>query len=1714
MLISKELLEKAIVNFPKWMDIRKRYFSSNGGKLLSTVADTVEDIQKEINAFIKEFFITYYENNCDIIPDFLYRTYIGIMDMEAIKIINPLYEITNDIQTFYDNKDYAYYKEGYIFIKNDLPKIKYSYKNKEFTSETEKYHVWNVYDEFALFINIERYQNETNKELYRRIIDTANGVINSSNKGLKKSILSSLVNIIPELEEDNITLERPTATNLVKYYNKNKTILEELSTINHDVLKDKVWDKDMWQYTFKEIDYLPNEWDMMLNYYANGIGDNDDLKVEIIDVNKPTDATITFYSKSEDKISEYVKSSNIDYNLVLKAKKYNNILNELKAEYKITASEVIELSSSDMENINFDLYKNITGKHIRNIDDLIISQNGSKDIYKIRQGELQEGYKYKLKFVPKIYNEPMTISNIYVEKSDGAIIDYMLPANNFILKNGILYNNKVKAYANKKSDFISTVNIIDTANGMAINNISNYAELEYDLTGLNNNAISVSKTCNLVDIYSEDIKCNNFYYDTINKSYKSDSVDSDKTLEINIEANKFYMEVGQGQCNITVIIDNEVVYNGLPFTKDNKSYYETNEYNSPKKMQIIIAVISMSTVIISKLQFSKYVFEMKLSKGEFVKSNNKLYLPNIYNNVLKINFKTFTQNSVILNNLFIGEQLDENDEYITELIEAEQGDTLIIDSTCKVELYKSKDYFEICSRNNKKIEFIDNYKTNNVYVASSNDAYLILNTSEYNEINNIYIENGTYESIGNNEYSKCIIYLKLGEKLSEITIEGSYNKLTKEISLKELIDSKILNFDPYNELNPDKIFINRITKSFILKRNNEENIFDIFYTDFVDNASNINIIEITNLPDNIEAAFVIDNETKNIVINNKCDNMFYALYLYPKYSQNFMKYIAKNEYSSCLENVEDVEIINTFNNGYKENTLMIYTVEPLTEGFLINFSNGKNWSIGKKKLNIKFNINYKNNDTFNFTQKIISKNILLQDIVHLNNYYITDNKENIELAQYMIVDNPDEYKVIYNYDENDISYEKAEYIDIYDNSKFNKLKYSNIYTIKYLGPLITSESEELEPIDGTKYTVIKDKGIIIWNDISITKKYSKLYVIYTIKKPVALQFNIDLLYKKINYNINAYKKITSYELKDIYDNYVFNINSPVVNYIKGDNKKNELDTIATSLLENSYIVVTCTNPNFKAEKYKNYIVFNKIKEDKAIAVKNGWYYFNDKEYFMFAADCKKEINIDSFTELTEINKYNGMLHFHKKTSNFINNSKMTINSFSETYKVNDFNNIKALKGISSANELTACESYNNWVVSGVDLSLKTGVNGLGIYFKSLNDFASYAYLELTEYLYDISYISFASDDNLKCYIGINKTNNIVNDNIDIINTLESIENTIDDYKYCKIKKNKKYKYYLVVIGTGLLDDLIISNEYKSNCHIKNINMLGYSIAERLIPTSTKRVFIKNTKGNKYNNTEVNSENFIINSSEVDWNLTKIYKFNTKQQWLNNTLLKNINIETINSISHVLYTTNNYGNVTTKPIFIENYNTVNKIYYKINTLPLSRMKNIITKFYAGKKADDISLKIDTEYKNTSSFNCVSNINFPYFKLSIDVPPNKYIDNIEIFIEYKSNDLNYPVEIDYTNGSHISSILDTFEENNYKLKNLDIDKQSNNFNLFIRAAKEGSNNEVWTSWKRIILDDDFKVKNNIEFENYRFFQLKAELLNKNAKVKINYIDLEVI
>ena len=57
------------------------------------------------------------------------------------------------------------------------------------------------------------------------------------------------------------------------------------------------------------------------------------------------------------------------------------------------------------------------------------------------------------------------------------------------------------------------------------------------------------------------------------------------------------------------------------------------------------------------------------------------------------------------------------------------------------------------------------------------------------------------------------------------------------------------------------------------------------------------------------------------------------------------------------------------------------------------------------------------------------------------------------------------------------------------------------------------------------------------------------------------------------------------------------------------------------------------------------------------------------------------------------------------------------------------------------------------------------------------------------------------------------------------------------------------------------------------------------------------------------------------------------------------------------------------------------------------------------------------------------------------------------------------------------------------------------------------EEKSGLSVWTDWKKIDINNG-KIMNSIVFNKYRFFQIKVELHDLNSKIKINYLDLEVI
>ena len=371
-----KMIKRAVEFFPRWTDIRKRYRSSNGGNLLSTILDESIKIEEAIQEYIDSYFLETYEGHEDEIMAFSYMANIGKIDnINRLSVQYDEYRllITSDIKEFEKDKynTYAYYEDGRLFIKENIYKedIQLALTIDEETSyyNLTKYHVWNIFDEFATFVNTRRYENETNKQLADRILYITKNLPNGTELGLKNAIISELMHFDPNITMDDIKIERATPQNLIKPYEDFESLLEKLMYVNKDVYKCKRWDLDYWLYDFESISYIPHKWNESISYWQNGVGHNDDLNVIISDEDNTTDAILTLYDKSLDSFEKYVQNKDIEYNLNFKLTKYNNILNKAKIKYRIKASEIVDITN---EPIDLHLYETNSISEQRSVEEL------------------------------------------------------------------------------------------------------------------------------------------------------------------------------------------------------------------------------------------------------------------------------------------------------------------------------------------------------------------------------------------------------------------------------------------------------------------------------------------------------------------------------------------------------------------------------------------------------------------------------------------------------------------------------------------------------------------------------------------------------------------------------------------------------------------------------------------------------------------------------------------------------------------------------------------------------------------------------------------------------------------------------------------------------------------------------------------------------------------------------------------------------------------------------------------------------------------------------------------------------------------------------------------------------------------------------------------------------------------------------------------------
>lgn len=363
MLEQDKILSLMTKHFPRWMDIRKRVKTSNGGMYLQSLTSEVVDIQQAIDEYKKDFFLINYIDDYDNIPYYVYYINIGDIDSLTLTVTLPTnLSQAQSAEDFYTSTNKYYYEDNKIFFRKEnvdekSAQVKYILNNIEYNSIVSKYYVWNIYDEFAAFVGLKRFVGEDNETLTKRILNVFKCIPNSTEDGIKNAIINDILDSVyeayPNLSFDEIrnkiVIERPTPENLEYKYNEFTTILDKLAKINADVYRMKTWDVDVWQFRLSGIDYLPHVWDHVLAAYENGVGFDDDLKPEIIN-NTETDndnvsANISVYKQDSDTIQSFLSGHPIKKNIKLKLTKYSSDLKATDIEYTIAAANPVNVTN-------------------------------------------------------------------------------------------------------------------------------------------------------------------------------------------------------------------------------------------------------------------------------------------------------------------------------------------------------------------------------------------------------------------------------------------------------------------------------------------------------------------------------------------------------------------------------------------------------------------------------------------------------------------------------------------------------------------------------------------------------------------------------------------------------------------------------------------------------------------------------------------------------------------------------------------------------------------------------------------------------------------------------------------------------------------------------------------------------------------------------------------------------------------------------------------------------------------------------------------------------------------------------------------------------------------------------------------------------------------------------------------------------------------------
>lgn len=1668
---SRTAFLEAIKHFPNWMDIRKRPFKSVGGHFLRSIIEEQDIIQQSLINFKKDFFILYYIGREHTVIDYLYAAQVGDIGDNFV-LTSPAAAITTNAKEFYQSTEpIALWQEGYLLFRMNLiakddPKVLYTVDDFKFSAAANKFHVWNVFDEFALFAGLERYFDETNAALLKRTLLAFKNPTNSTERGLKNAVINAVCNYTA-VDTEDIVIEQPNENNLMLSDEEFGTLYERLAQFNQDVFRTKKWDMDTWEHNFKTLIYLPHVWDAPIETHQNGVGQNNALQAiltgELKD-QETTDVEITGYQKSEITINEYIRSQRIEADIDISLTKYDNILKAKEVEYKITASEVKELP---VGNISVECYKQALGEGEHYLADLVTEMRGATVI---PRGILDENSKYRLKFYPKSLYNNMMISKANLNKPGDQTESLLVEDSVYKKVNGVFQNTDVSLHATSIKQFKTFSNIVDVHDGVSIDSSAIDGSFTVDITGMGGKLLKLGHTCRPVDIIKNAafVNPNGFVLDSEDKLVAS-GTDSTSNIAIELDCNYIAFELAtaanpsqQGSCTVIVRVDGVIdpASSGLWPTGRK---LEKN-FDKMSHVKIDIQKSGMNPVTIKDIMASRYEISYITEKGSVRTSPFGTILPSLpagESNTLTVRMKAYSAFAPILNYVHVGASLG-NAVYVREVVTGAGNHSLDISSNCFVKLYKINGTVETL--------VTDNLITKPIYRNDTTGSVgLIVDTSRFLTITK---STPAIERTTEAGAVLSLVMLQPGQELDTIIIEGNSLILMESVTLQKLVCPSAGAF---------QVYVSKALKGFILRdtMTYEESFVRL-------SRSNLNgfadAFKLKNLPIGVTGSFIVDKANNVESIGNSFDHSFEELYLFPTESK---EYIAYNKLRALKSVYPGVAIVDTFMPLLPPNSSVVYTIDAivnpeLTATARFEKNNGlSSWSLGPKPICVEIDMGQGNSDSYELELKQFTKKFVVSNNILLDTEYEVEG-QTAELAQYIITP-PANMKIVY---------ETKDYgCRIYvEEDGFNKLFYSNI---DFISKIVINGVT----ISSADYELMGKEGIIVWKNQNYVGMEAEVYLKYNSPKYLAYT-SLEHLYELVGYTTEAYKIINNVPItiRDLVDG------SLVV-----------LDFGMEAGRNPDKVYINCTNPNFKAKvEDGNVLKVVKANIDNVVAVKTGFFYVDGLEYYQYHSKTTETIDRMSNVSLHNVRRLGNSLAFIQKSINYLLDSAMRPGRTGELCNV-DFVNNQNINGLSRINSLTACDSYNCWIDFDMDISFKTGTNGKALEFKANSD-NSYAIMDISRFLWTNTIVSLTASGPLTVKIAkeIKHRNSTYSKALFAQPYADLKVDGAYQYFVFDEEYDPDYKYFLLLTGSGIIDDIVIKEyvptEMQRTIHIKNIDALDLTIDERARTNYIHRLLF-DANGNQFNNLELDTDGKLQTGANVDWGVTKIYE--ARANW------STCKLTNVKQGKEAMYADGDAAAIESAAFYLRNKESIKSLIVKVNDVTLNMLSGF--KIIAlTSDASNSGFNVVNSLENTNTLQVFRNKLSTYMKVRVEMPDGHVINNIEVFAEYAETDAPLRITTNRS-GDMITKVYDTGYMAKFKIRGLDAKELNlpNKIRVQIRACREDAEHAVWTEWKNLNLDSNMKaIGDLLVFENYRLFQFKICLDDEQAKIAVGSFNFEVV